>query len=201
MTTRLTIARAIGAALLLAGGAVLFSAAPAYADPPAGQICPDLDSGKIDVPSNPEVKSITITVDDGFVITEVCVKAGAGPSGGGAVIIPVDPPSQTFTFEHPTGKGISHYSYSFEPAPTPTPSPSETPTEIERRDRADSTRPRPVAVVDSTAAGSSLRVSVRSRSARSSWVSAWPSSDARSPDAGCRLDPRRRQRMPPGRCE
>ena len=57
------------------------------------------------------------------------MKAGAGPSGGGAVIIPVDPPSQTFTFEHPTGKGISHYSYSFEPAPTPTPTPSATPTE------------------------------------------------------------------------
>ena len=49
MTTRLTIARAIGVALLLAGGAVAFSAAPAYADPPAGQICPDLDSGKINV--------------------------------------------------------------------------------------------------------------------------------------------------------
>ncbi len=126
MTTRRMTRRAIGAALLIAGGAVLFSAAPAYADPPAGQICPELDSGKIDVPSNPEVKSITITVDDGFVITEVCVKAGAGPSGGGAVIIPVDPPSQTFTFEHPTGKGISHYSYSFEPAPTPTPSPTPT---------------------------------------------------------------------------
>ena len=57
------------------------------------------------------------------------MKAGAGPSGGGAVIIPVDPPSQTFTFEHPTGKGISHYSYSFEPVTTPTPTPSATPTE------------------------------------------------------------------------
>jgi hypothetical protein len=128
MTTRLTTRRAIGAALLLAGGAVLFSAAPAYADPPAGQICPELDSGRIEVPDDPEVTSITITVDDGFVITEVCVKAGAGPSGGGAVIIPVDPPSQTFTFEYPTGKGISHYSYSFEPVSTPTPStpPTET---------------------------------------------------------------------------
>jgi hypothetical protein len=129
MTTRLTTRRAIGAALLLAGGAVLFSASPAYADPPAGQICPELDSGRIEVPADPEVTSITITVDDGFVITEVCVKAGAGPSGGGAVIIPVDPPSQTFTFEYPTGKGISHYSYSFEPAPTSTPTPSETPTQ------------------------------------------------------------------------
>ncbi len=145
MTTRLTTARAIVAALLLAGGAVVFSAAPAYADPPAGQICPELDSGRIDVPDDPEVTSITITVDDGFVITEVCVKAGAGPSGGGAVIIPVDPPSQTFTFEHPTGKGISHYSYSFEPAPTPTPTPSATPTESSAV-IVPLTRPRPAAV-------------------------------------------------------
>lgn len=127
MTTRLTTRRALGAALLLAGAAVLFSAAPASAIPPAGQVCPELDSGLIEVSDDPEETSITITVDDGFVITEVCVKAGAGPSGGGAVIIPVDPPSQTFTFEHPTGKGISHYSYSFEPAPTETP--SEPPTE------------------------------------------------------------------------
>ncbi|WP_159605581.1 hypothetical protein [Agromyces humi] len=128
MTTRLTTRRTIGAVLLLAGGAVLFSAAPAYAAPPAGLLCPPLDSGRIDVPDDPEATSITITVDDGFVITEVCVKAGAGPSGGGAVIIPVDPPSQTYTFEHPTGKGISHYSYSFEPVTTPTPSapPTET---------------------------------------------------------------------------
>lgn len=122
MTTRLTTRRGIGAALLIAAGAVMFSAAPAYADPPAGQICPGLDSGKIDVPSNPEVTSITITVPDGFVITEVCAKAGSANQGNGAVIITVDPPSQTFTFEHPTGKGISHYSYSFEPAPTETPS-------------------------------------------------------------------------------
>lgn len=128
MTTRLTIARAIGAALLLAGGAIVFSAAPAYADPPAGQICPELDSGRIDLPADPEVTSITITVDDGFVITEVCVKAGSEQSGGGVVIIPVDPPSQTFTFEHPTGKGISHYSYSFEPVTTPTPTPTPTQT-------------------------------------------------------------------------
>ncbi|MCD2442332.1 hypothetical protein LQ757_08575 [Agromyces sp. SYSU K20354] len=123
MTTRLT-RRAIGVALLLAAGAVVFSAAPAYAVPPAGQICPGLDSGKIDVPSNPEVTSITITVPDGFVITEVCVKAGSANQGNGFVIIPVDPPSQTFTFEHPSGKGISHYSYSFEPVSTPTPTPS-----------------------------------------------------------------------------
>ena len=128
MTTRLTTRRAIGAALLLASAAILFNAAPAYADPPAGQICPGLDSGKIDVPSDPEVTEITITVPDGFVITEVCVKAGSANQGNGFVIIPVDPPSQTFTFSHPSGKGISHYSYSFEPVTTPTPTPTPTET-------------------------------------------------------------------------
>ncbi len=127
MTTRMTTARAIGAALLLAGGAVVFSAAPAYADPPAGQICPGLDSGVIEVTG--DETEITITAPEGFVITEICVKAGSAQSGGGAVIIPVDPPSQTVTFSHPTGKDISHYSFSVEPVTTPTPTPTPTPTE------------------------------------------------------------------------
>ena len=125
--TRMTTARAIGAALLLAGGAVVFSAAPAYADPPAGQICPDLDSGKIDVTG--DETEITITADEGFVITEICVKAGSAQSGGGAVIIPVEPPSQTVTFSHPSGKDISHYSFSVEPVSPPTPTPPPEPTE------------------------------------------------------------------------
>jgi hypothetical protein len=127
MTNRLTTRRAIGAALLLAAGAVVFSAAPAYAVPPAGQICPDLDSGKIDVTG--DVSEITITADEGFVITEVCVKAGSVQSGGGVTIITVDPPSQTFTFSAPSGKDISHYSFSVEPVSTPTPTPTPTPTE------------------------------------------------------------------------
>ncbi|MGW4928015.1 hypothetical protein ACWEOH_02590 [Agromyces sp. NPDC004153] len=132
--------RALGAALLLAGAAALFSAAPAYADqsptpsptptpsaPPVEKVCDELDSGKINVGgSHP---TLEISAPDGFVITEYCVKAGSAVQGDGPEYVVVDPPQQTVTIDHSTGKDISHYSFSYEPAPTtpPTTPPATTP--------------------------------------------------------------------------
>jgi hypothetical protein len=139
MTTR----RAIGAALLLAGGIALFSAAPAFAidtptpvptpvpspsEPPVEEgVCDDLDSGKIDVGGS--VTSLEISAPEGNVITEYCVKAGSIKQGDGPEYVLVDPPTQTVVIEHSTGKDISHYSFSFELAPTtpPTTPPATTP--------------------------------------------------------------------------
>jgi hypothetical protein len=135
MTTR----RAIGAALLLAGGIALFSAAPAFAvetptptptpsAPPVEEgVCDGLDSGKIDVKES--VASLEISAPEGNVITEYCVKAGSIQQGDGPEYVLVDPPTQTVVIEHSTGKEISHYSFSYEPAPTtpPTTPPATTP--------------------------------------------------------------------------
>jgi hypothetical protein len=132
MTTR----RAIGAALLLAGGIALFSAAPAFAvetptptpSAPAQEgVCDGLDSGKIDV-SGSET-SLEISAPEGNVITEYCVKAGSIQQGDGPEYVQVEPPTQTVVIMHSTGKDISHYSFSYEPAPTtpPTTPPATTP--------------------------------------------------------------------------
>ncbi|KRE25898.1 hypothetical protein [Agromyces sp. Soil535] len=131
--------RAIGAALLLAGGIALFSAAPAYAIPPTPTpiptpsappeegVCDELDSGKIDV--SDKVTSLEISAPDGYVITEYCVKAGSVIHGDGPQYVTVDPPTQTVVIQHESGKDISHYSFSFELAPTtpPTTPPASTP--------------------------------------------------------------------------
>ena len=126
--------RALGAALLLAGAAALFGAAPAAAletpvpspsAPPVEKVCDD--SGKIDVGgSHP---TLEISAPDGYVITEYCVKAGSAVQGDGPEYVLVDPPQQTVTIEHSTGKDISHYSFSYEPASTtpPTTPPASTP--------------------------------------------------------------------------
>lgn len=132
--------RAVGAALLLVGAAALFTAAPAYAgetptptpspspsQPPVEKVCDDLDSGKIDVGgSNP---TLEISAPDGFVITEYCVKAGSAVQGDGPEYVLVEPPQQTVTISHKSGKDISHYSFSYEAAPTTPPStpPASTP--------------------------------------------------------------------------
>ena len=130
MTTR----RAIGAALLLAGGVALFGVAPAYAaetpiptqtPTPTEQVCDELDSGKIDVDG--EVTSLEISADEGFVITRYCVKAGSANQEDGPEYVDVVPPAETVTITHSSGKAISHYSFEQEPVPTPTPTPTPTP--------------------------------------------------------------------------
>lgn len=103
------------AGLVLLGGGVM----PASAAPPANQICPGLDSGKIDVTGN--VTSITLTAPEGMLITSVCVKSGSANQGLGAVITTYDPGVTSVTITGLQGKGISHYSVSYDDVIYPPP--------------------------------------------------------------------------------
>lgn len=96
------------AAAAVAALAVLGSAAPGIAAPPAGQICPGWDSGKIDVSG--DQGSMTLEAPDGMAITAVCVKAGSAKQGLGAEITYYNPGETTLTVSHSSGKDISHYS-------------------------------------------------------------------------------------------
>jgi hypothetical protein len=87
---------------------------------------PDGVSASIDGPQ------ATITVANGFVITEVCVKAGSANQGLGPESwtggLPLAGPGQ-LTVWHSSGKDISHISVKVgegEPGPNPSPSPSPT---------------------------------------------------------------------------
>ena len=118
--------RTITAALLLAAGAAVFSAAPAYADviqvdPPEGaptDVCAELDSTKINTVGDP--LTVEITADPGYVITGYCVKAGSAQQEDGPLYFEVDPPQESLVISYP-GKAVSHYSFSQELAPTTPP--------------------------------------------------------------------------------
>jgi hypothetical protein len=115
----------VSAVGLVLGGLVL--AAPGQAEETlesseessngVGNVCPPLDSGKIDTPDGP--LSVTVPNDDvelpeGALIDEYCVKAGSpNQEEGGPILVPVDPPASSVTFSYPGGKEISHYSVSF----------------------------------------------------------------------------------------
>lgn len=105
---------AVGLVLLLIGGL----AAVATATPPDGQICPALDSGKIDTTGDP--LSVTFTAPDGYLIDGFCVKAGSATQGLGAEFVTVDPPQKTVTITHSSGKAVSHYSVSYVKVPPTT---------------------------------------------------------------------------------
>lgn len=80
------------------------------------QVCDGLDSGKVDVTE--DVTSITITADEGQVITGYCVKAGSAYAGDGPYYV-TDLSETAVTIVHPSGKEISHYSVSYGPAEVP----------------------------------------------------------------------------------
>ena len=84
--------------------------------PGAGQICPPLDSGKIDVSGEPT--SLTVSAPPGSDITGYCVKAGSANQGLGAEITDIAN-THTVTLTHSSGKAISHYSLDFPPPPPP----------------------------------------------------------------------------------
>jgi hypothetical protein len=98
-------------AVTVAAAALAFSAIAG--GQPGGQVCPELDSGKIDTTGEPV--SITITAPDGFLISGYCVKSGSPQSGDGPVLVSVNPPAKEVTITYPSGKVISHYSYSLVP--------------------------------------------------------------------------------------
>lgn len=117
--------RVFAAALLLAGGAVALSTAPAYAGeatpPPHEQVCDGLDSGKKDLPDGN--LTFEIVAPEGYLITGYCVKAGSeNQEDGGPEYETVEPPAASVVIKHSTGKDISHYSFSYEKITTTPPS-------------------------------------------------------------------------------
>lgn len=101
----------IGAApglALLATVVVLTIGVGSAASSDAG-VCGGGDSGKVDVSG--DHTTLTLTADDGFVITGYCVKAGSAKQGLGPESYVVDPPASSVEISHSSGKAISHYSY------------------------------------------------------------------------------------------
>jgi hypothetical protein len=126
--------RALTAALLLAGGAVLFSATAAQAAvnpiaPPEGaptQKCAELDSTKKDTEGDPA--SVFIEAPAGYVITSYCVKAGsANQDEGGPLYFEVVPHVASMTISYPGFDSVSHYSFTWEKETTETEPPQTTP--------------------------------------------------------------------------
>jgi hypothetical protein len=81
------------------------------------QVCPDLDTGKIDPAGDPT--SLVITAPPGQVIVQVCVKAGSENQGLGPEFTDFNPGVTQTTISHTSGKEISHYSVKFADAPPP----------------------------------------------------------------------------------
>lgn len=139
--------RALTAALLLAGGAVLLSATAAQAainpiDPPEGaptQKCAELDSTKIDTEGDPE--SVLIEAPAGYVITSYCIKAGSeNQEVGGPLYFEVDPPVESLTISYPGIDSVSHYSFTYEKKSTET-QPPQTTTPVETTNPPHTTTP------------------------------------------------------------
>lgn len=87
-------------AVLLAVGLLFSLSIPVLAD---SELCPPLDSGKIDVSGDPP--TVEFEAPDGFLITRYCVKAGTS-----YVLVIVDPPAASVTIDHPVKDSVSHYS-------------------------------------------------------------------------------------------
>jgi hypothetical protein len=106
----------IAIATLATGGAI--GAAGIVGAQGQADVCPDLDTGKIDPPGDPT--SFTFTAPEGQVIVQICVKAGSGQQEEGPFFINFDPGVTSATFSHPSGKEISHFSVKFADVPPPT---------------------------------------------------------------------------------
>ncbi len=76
---------------------------------PNDQVCPPLDSGKIDVEG--DIKSLVISADEGYLIVGYCVKAGSAKQGLGPEFVTVEPPQLSVEISHSSGKYLSHYSF------------------------------------------------------------------------------------------
>lgn len=102
--------RVLVAALVLAGGAVAFSAAPASATPGNSNVCPTFDTGHLS--ANGE-KEWTAIAPEGHLIATICVKAGSAKQEFGPELVTVEPLAESVTFSHSSGKDISHYSVAY----------------------------------------------------------------------------------------
>jgi hypothetical protein len=111
--------RAIGATLLLAAGLALTFGPAAGAT--SDEVCPGLDSGKIDTSGDPQ--SVTVDAPAGSLISGYCVKGGSE----GPIFVTVDPPASSVTIDYPGVNGggqqpaVSHYSLSYVPVTTTVP--------------------------------------------------------------------------------
>ena len=121
-------------AVFAIGTAAAFAATSDKPPSPPGlsgndQVCPEGDSGKIDVSGSNA--SVTVTAPEGKLISGYCVKAGSANQELGPEFHTVDPPATTVTITHSSGKDISHYSLTFveETPPTETTPTDTTPTE------------------------------------------------------------------------
>lgn len=117
-------------ALFGLGTAAALAGTPDTASSQAGQandqVCPEGDSGKIDVSGSNA--SLTLTAPEGKLISGYCVKAGSANQGLGPEFYPVNPPAKSVTISHSSGKDISHYSLTFVDEQTTTPT-ETTPTD------------------------------------------------------------------------
>jgi len=116
--------RTIGALALAIGFVIMGGSALANE-----QVCPGLDSGKID--ENGKKTKVTVTAPDGQLIDQYCAKAGSEKQGYGPELVTVDPPQKSVTISHSSGKDLSHYSVSYvavEGEPEPDPEPTDDPT-------------------------------------------------------------------------
>lgn len=107
--------------VLLSGAAAVPAAAGA-----GTQVCPSLDTGKIDTTGDP--LTVTVTAPEGYAIGQVCVKAGSVQQGDGPELLVPDAGVTSLTFGHSSGKAVSHWSASFVPLPEPEPEPTPEPT-------------------------------------------------------------------------
>ncbi len=121
------------------------------------QVCPDGDTGKIDVSGSQA--SVTVTAPEGKLISGYCVKAGSANQGDGPVLVTVNPPQATVTITHPSGKDISHYSVTYvveETPPTETTPTDTTPTDTTPTDTTPTnTTPMDTTPMDTTPTESS----------------------------------------------
>lgn len=73
--------------------------------------------------------SVVISAPAGYLISAYCVKAGSANQGDGPEYVTVNPPKESVTITHSTGKGISHYAVTYvkKEATTTTIPPTTTP--------------------------------------------------------------------------
>lgn len=81
---------------------------------------PGVCSGTHLFPPTNDTKTLVVTAPDGQLISGYCVKAGSINQGYGPEYVVVNPPAETVTISHSSGKDISHYTVAFVNRPGPT---------------------------------------------------------------------------------